>query len=272
MHGARLLARRRVDGRRSAWHPSPRMPNHVVMVSAVGGGAPGASLDILSLIINATGVVLAVLFVLISLSVVAWWIIGYKAIYFARAERESIRFLDVFWEAKRLDAVYAECEKLTRSPLAQMFRAGYVELSKVTSSQRQQGQTGAAGGADIHTGGLENVERALRRAYTAEMTQMESLIPFLATTGSAGPFVGLFGTVWGIMNSFRAIASKGSANLATVAPGMAEALIATAIGLVAAIPAVMAFNYFARKTKVLAAEMETFSNDFLNIVKRHFLR
>jgi biopolymer transport protein TolQ len=245
------------------------MPNQVLMVTAVSTGAgAGSSLDILSLIMNATGVVLGVLFILISLSVVAWWIIGYKALYFARAERESIRFLDLFWEAKRFDGLYSEAEKLSRSPLAQMFRAGYVELSKITA-QRQQG---AASGS-IHEGGdIENIERALRRTYTAEMTHMESLVPFLATTGSAAPFVGLFGTVWGIMNSFRAIASKGSANLATVAPGMAEALIATAIGLVAAIPAVMAFNYFARKTKVLSAEMESFSNDFLNIVKRHFLR
>ena len=132
----------------------------------------------------------------------------------------------------------------------------------------------AAGGPAITEGGddIENVERSLRRAFTDEMTHMESLVPFLATTGSAGPFIGLFGTGWGMLNSFRAIAAKGSANLATVAPGMAEALIATAIGLVAAIPAVMAFNYFARKTKVLSAEMESFSNDFLNIVKRHFLR
>jgi biopolymer transport protein TolQ len=252
------------------------MPTPVLMVSpvttmaafAAAAGTPGASLDILSLIMNATGVVLGVLFLLISFSVVAWWIIGYKAVYFARAEKESLRFLDLFWEAKRLDAVYSECERLSRSPLAQMFRAGYVELTKVSAQRQASGN--AAGG--IHEGGIENIERALRRAYTAEMTHMESLVPFLATTGSAAPFVGLFGTVWGIMNSFRAIASKGSANLATVAPGMAEALIATAIGLVAAIPAVMAYNYFARKTKVLAAEMESFSNDFLNIVKRHFLR
>src|SRR5262245_21939753 len=112
------------------------MPNHVLMVTAVSAGASGgSSLDILSLVLNATGVVLGVLFVLISLSVVAWWIIGYKALYFARAERESLRFLDLFWEAKRLDAVYAETEKLPRSPLAQMFRAGYVELTKITQQR-----------------------------------------------------------------------------------------------------------------------------------------
>ena len=104
------------------------------------------------------------------------------------------------------------------------------------------------------------------------MTELEGLTPFLATVGSSAPFIGLFGTVWGIMNSFRNIGAKGSANLATVAPGIAEALIATAIGLVAAIPAVMAYNYFARKIKVLANEMDTFGNDFLNLVKRNYLR
>ena len=262
---------------------SPHVLSVTVANAAANSAGPAASLDILSLILNATGVVLAVLFILILLSVFAWFIIGYKALYFVRAERESIKFLDIFWGAKRLDGVYQQSEALARSPLAQMFRAGYVELSKLTA-QRQKKEEAAANAAantpgvpyrasELHDGDdLENIERSLRRAYTTEMTFMESLIPFLATTGSAAPFVGLFGTVWGIMNAFRAIAAKGSANLATVAPGMAEALITTAIGLVAAIPAVMAFNFFARKIKVLSAEMESFSNDFLNIVKRHFLR
>jgi biopolymer transport protein TolQ len=216
---------------------------------------------------NASGVVMGVLFLLISLSVVSWFIIGYKALYYARASSQSTKFLDEFWNAQRLDAVYQSSEALADSPVAQMFRAGYVELTKVTQ-QKQQGQaSGGLGGASI-----ENVERALHRAHTTEMTHLESLIPFLATTGSAAPFVGLFGTVWGIMNSFRSIGAKGAANLSTVAPGIAEALIATAIGLVAAIPAVMAFNYFTRKVKVLSSEMDAFSSDFLNICKRHFLR
>ena len=237
------------------------------MVTVASAGAPGQRMDIFSLVMGATGVVLGVLFILVSLSVVSWWIIGYKALYFRNAENESIRFLNAFWEAKRLDAVYTDSEKMARSPLAQMFRAGYVELSKLNAQRQGQAAGGMHEGAEI-----ENIERALRRAYTAEMTHMESLIPFLATTGSAGPFIGLFGTVWGIMNAFRDIASQGSAGIQTVAPGMAEALVTTAIGLVAAIPAVMAYNYFARKIKVLSAEMESFSNDFLNIVKRHFLR
>jgi biopolymer transport protein TolQ len=251
------------------------MGNHVVMVHAVSATASalgaaqggGESLDILSLIMNASGVVMGVLFLLISLSVVSWFIIGYKALYFSRAQAQSVRFLDIFWQAKRLDAVYQEAESLPTSPLAQMFRAGYVELTKVTASKQQ-----SSAGNMHEAGDIENVERALRRSYNVEMTTLESLIPFLATTGSAGPFVGLFGTVWGIMNSFRSIGAKGAANLSTVAPGIAEALIATAIGLVAAIPAVMAFNYFTRKVKVLSSEMESFSNDFLNITKRHFLR
>jgi biopolymer transport protein TolQ len=246
------------------------MHDHVLMVTAVGGAGGGESLDILTLIMHASGIVMGVLFLLISLSVVCWFIIGYKALYFARAGSQSKKFLDMFWTAKRLDQLYQDCESLSESPLAQMFKAGYVELTKVTQQKREiaaGGQSGLHEGADI-----ENIERALRRAYTTEMTHIESLTPFLATTGSAGPFVGLFGTVWGIMNSFRSIGAKGAANLSTVAPGIAEALIATAIGLVAAIPAVMAFNYFARRVKVLSSEMESFSNDYLNLVKRHFLR
>ena len=131
----------------------------------------------------------------------------------------------------------------------------------------------AAGRTDVpDPADLESIERSLSRAQTSEITRLESMVPFLATTGATAPFVGLFGTVWGIMNSFRHIGEKGQANLATVAPGIAEALIATAIGLIAAIPAVMAYNYFVRRIKVQAAEMESFSKDFLNIVKRHFFK
>ena len=245
------------------------MHSHFLSVSPVSLAAGGESLDILSLLMNASGVVMGVLFLLICLSVVSWWIIGYKALYYGRAVRESLGFLDAFWKTRRYDQLVQESEAFPRSPIAQMFRAGFVELSKII----KQRQSEAASGAKFdHEADLENIERSLRRSYTSEMTHLESLIPFLATTGSAGPFVGLFGTVWGIMNSFRSIGAKGAANLSTVAPGIAEALIATAIGLVAAIPAVMAFNYFTRRVKVLSAEMESFSNDFLNIVKRHFLR
>ncbi len=233
----------------------------------LSSGPGGGSFDLLQLLLNSSGVVRTVLFLLVCLSIIGWYVIGYKAFYLSKAQSESLRFLEVFWQAKRLDAVYQETERVKRSPIAHMFKAGYVELSKLQRAKEQ----GAAGG--IHEGSdLENVERALRRAATSENTHLESMVPFLATVGSAAPFIGLFGTVVGIIDAFHSIANQGSANLATVAPGIAEALGTTAVGLIAAVPAVMAYNYFARKTKILTAEMEAFSNDFLNIVKRHFLR
>ena len=238
------------------------MDTMTVFSSLALQGAP-ENLDILNLVLRASGVVMGVLVLLGFFSVVSWYIIGYKSYYLYRAQAESNLFLEKFWKTKRLDAVFSTSEDFKRSPISQMFRAGYIELSKIK---------GAEGPANQSTwlGDMQSIERALHRAQTNELTHLESRVPFLATTGSAAPFVGLFGTVWGIMNSFRAIGEKGAANLATVAPGIAEALIATAIGLMAAIPAVMAYNYFVRRIKVLTSEMEGFSNDFLNIIKRHF--
>ena len=120
--------------------------------------------------------------------------------------------------------------------------------------------------------GTDNVKRALRRAINTEMTKMTQMVPFLATTGNTAPFIGLFGTVWGIMNSFHGIGLKGSASLAVVAPGISEALLATAVGLAVAIPAVIAFNYFTQKIRVIESELQSFAADFLNIVERDILR
>jgi len=237
-----------------------------LLLLAPGGGSSSGGFDIVQLLLQANGPVRAVLFLLVLLSIIGWYVIGYKAFYLGRAHSESSKFLDLFWQSKRLDQVYQETERFPRSPVAHMFKAGYVELSKLQSA-KQKGEAG------IHEGGeLENIERALRRAAVSEGTHLESMIPFLATVGSAAPFIGLFGTVVGVINAFQNIGAQGSANLATVAPGIAEALGTTAVSLVAAVPAVMAFNYFARRIKVLGAEMDSFSNDFLNIVKRHFLR
>ncbi len=236
-----------------------------LLLSVPGGGSAGG-FDLLQLLLQATGAVRAVLFLLVLLSIIGWYVIGYKAFYLGRAHAESSRFLDAFWQARRLDQVFTDADQYKRSPIAHMFKAGYVELSKI-QTQKQKGEAGT-----FHEGGeLENVERALRRAATNEATHLESMIPFLATVGSAAPFIGLFGTVVGVINAFSMIGAQGSANLATVAPGIAEALGTTAISLVAAVPAVMAYNYFARRIKVLGSEMDAFTNDFLNIVKRHFL-
>jgi len=236
-------------------------------VTLLNAGVGTGDLDILSLVMRASGVVMGVLLLLLFFSLVGWYIIGYKFFYLHKAHKESEKFLEQFWKSKHLDAIYQTAEKLKRSPISQVFKAGYIELSKIKGSEEKSSSENEK---ERWLGDMQSIERALDRAETAELTHLESMVPFLATTGSAAPFVGLFGTVWGIMNAFRAIGAKGATNLATVAPGIAEALVATAIGLMAAIPAVIAYNYFVRKIKVLHSEMEGFSSDFLNIVKRHF--
>jgi biopolymer transport protein TolQ len=228
-------------------------------------------LDPWQLILHASLVVKLVMLVLAGMSIVCWFVIGTKLVRMMQAQRQSARFLDIFWSKadgarwapERLETIYAQLGGVEGSPLARVFHAGYVELAKVTQA--------AAGGGAGAAADTENVERALRRASQNEMTRLENHLPFLATTGSVGPFIGLFGTVWGIMDSFLSIAAERGATLDVVAPGIAEALIATAIGLLAAIPAVMAYNYFVRKIRIVEAETEAFAIDLLNIVRRHFL-
>ena len=247
------------------------IPAHLVGMEAglsQGGGEVGG-FYLWGLIAEFAGwVVGAVMILLVIFSVICWIIILYKGIYISLAQRESRRFLDHFWQAKRLDAIYQASEELKRSPLAQVFKAGYAELSKL------KGQKAGKEGEAMHEqlGDLESVERALRRASMSEVTALESMVPFLATTGSTAPFIGLFGTVLGIVGSFHEIGAQGAAGFDVVAPGLADALFATAVGLLAAIPAVIAYNFFVRLIRVLSSEMEAFSADFLNIVQRHFLR
>jgi biopolymer transport protein TolQ len=246
------------------------MPIDLVLLQAAqGAGATEPTrLDPLQLVLDASLVVKFVLLVLFAMSLVSWFVVGTKLVRLLQAQRQSSAFLDVFWNrnegnkwpADRLEAIYARVSQFDGSPLARVFHAGYVELAKVTASER-----GTA--ADD----IENVERSVKRAMGREMTSLENQLPILATTGSVGPFIGLFGTVWGIMNSFLSIGAEHGAGLDVVAPGIAEALIATALGLAAAIPAVMAYNYFVRQIRVLESETEAFAADYLNIVKRHYL-
>ncbi len=228
--------------------------------------AAGEGLDYLEIVRNSGPVGMAVLTLLLAASTVCWAIIVKKTMQIRRAQDESVKFLETFWQSKRLDAIYQAADALRASPISQVFRAGYVELSKVTAQKKEATE----GGMHEQLGGIENVERALKRAAASEVTHLEAQIPFLGTTASAAPFVGLFGTVWGIMRAFHDIYRMGNANLATVARPISEALIATAVGLFAAIPAVVAYNYFVSKIRVLDSEMTNFSNDFLNIVRRHF--
>jgi len=215
-------------------------------------------------------VVKLVLFILLYFSVVSWAIIFYKLLQVYRANSESEKFLDFFWKTKKFDSINTQLDRFGNSPLTVLFREGYSELKKLM----EQGETAVSAESGVSTdlGGIDNIARALRRATTSEITRLEKFLTFLATTGSTAPFIGLFGTVWGIMTAFKGIGETGSASLAVVAPGIAEALIATAIGLVAAIPAVMGYNHFQNKIKVLIGEMDNFSTEFLNIVQRTFAK
>lgn len=224
---------------------------------------------IIDMVTGSGAVVQLVLLLLIAFSVASWAIIFTKRRQMRRAERESDRFIDIFWDAKNLTAINTASLDLKASPVAQVFRAGYQELVRITRAKRE-----TAPGDDMSTdlGGVANVERAMKRAASQEITKLEKSLTFLATTASAAPFVGLFGTVWGIMNAFRGLSVTQSSSIQAVAPGISEALIATAIGLAAAIPAVMAYNHFADRVRVLGAEMENFASEFLNIAERHFLK
>ena len=216
---------------------------------------------------NATTLGLATLLLLMLASVTSWGIILYKWWMLRLAQRQSIRFLDTFWSSKRLDAIFKSTESLQRSPVAQVFRAGYIELAKL---KKRRSEGGGDDRGDTALGDRDNVQRALKRAALTEITLMESLVSFLGTVGTTAPFLGLFGTVVGIMQAFNKIGQLGNANLATVAPGISEALFSTIAGLVAAIPAVVAFNYLNDRIRLLDTEMDNFTSDFLNIVERNF--
>lgn len=222
----------------------------------------------MELIYGAGPVVKAVLLVLVYFSVVSWAIILLKLRVIHRATRDSERFLDFFWAKKRFDTIGQGLKEYLHSPLTVLFREGYQELIK--SQRGSEGDSEGQFTTDL--GGAENVARALRRATTSEIQRLEKFLTFLATTGSTAPFIGLFGTVWGIMDAFHGIGQTGSASLAVVAPGISEALVATAIGLVAAIPAVVGYNHFVNKVNVLTGEMDNFSQEFLNIVQRMMRR
>jgi biopolymer transport protein TolQ len=204
-----------------------------------------------------------VLVILVGCSVGCWGIAMAKEVEMRRAAQQSLQFVEIFWDAKNLATIQATSADLKDSPVTHVFRAGYQELQRLTRVKRAEEET--------EFGGIENVQRAMMRARTQEVTRLERGLTFLATTSSTAPFIGLFGTVWGIMTAFIGLSSATSSSIQAVAPGIAEALIATAVGLAAAIPAVVMHNRFARQVRVLAADMDTFMSEFLNIAERHFL-
>ncbi|OGP49800.1 MAG: protein TolQ [Deltaproteobacteria bacterium RBG_16_55_12] len=214
-------------------------------------------------------IVQGVLYLLILFSVVSWGIIFYKYRQVRISKNESERFVEIFWESRNLASIHDASRELRSSPVAQVFRAGYEELLRVSRSKKESSH---GEGLTTELGGVDNVTRAMKRATSVEITKLEKSLTFLATTASTTPFIGLFGTVWGIMNAFRGLSVTHSSSIQAVAPGIAEALIATAAGLAAAIPALMAYNHFVQKIKVLTADMDNFSHEFLNIAERHFLK
>ncbi len=236
-------------------------------------GQTGITLQHGSLFTMVTGsglVVQLVLYILVLFSIASWGVILYKSRQIRAARHKSERFIEAFWETKNLTTIHAASQEMRQSPVAQVFRAGYQELVRLTRAKRQA--RAEEGALTTELGGVANVERAMRRAASQEITQLERALTFLATTASTTPFIGLFGTVWGIMDAFLGLSATQASTIQAVAPGIAEALIATATGLFAAIPAVVAYNHFARQIRVLAVEMDNFAFEFLNIAERHFLK
>jgi biopolymer transport protein TolQ len=235
------------------------------------------NIGVIHMVLNAGLMVKFVLFLLLFFSITSWAIMITKYRYIRKAFRQSAFFTDFFWKSRNLSDAFLKAKQLHSSPIARVFRIGYVELKKLgkIGAESELPPLDVADGGSPTLGtkfmGTDNVKRALRRAINTEVTRMTQMVPFLATTGNTTPFIGLFGTVWGIMNSFHGIGQRGSASLAVVAPGISEALIATAAGLAVAIPAVIAFNFFMNKIRIIESELQSFSADFLNIIERDIL-
>ncbi|MEZ5290118.1 MAG: MotA/TolQ/ExbB proton channel family protein [Vicinamibacterales bacterium] len=228
------------------------------------------SLSILQLVLDASPVSKVALAVLLAFSIVSWGIILAKSMALRRAERQSKSFLDIFRKSARFSEVQGACKALEHSPLVGLFQAGYAELTLQMRTDKAAGGSPDVPAARPTLKSLAAVDRALLRASSVEVIKLEKQVTFLATTASLAPFVGLFGTVWGIMSAFAGIGAQGSTDLAVVAPGIAEALVATAVGLFAAMPAVYFYNHFTTKVKIMASEMDDFAMEFLNISERNF--
>lgn len=230
---------------------------------------------LLHMILDAGWMVRLVLLLLLFFSIMSWAIIITKFFCIRKAYRESILFTESFWKSRNLSEAFTLAKRLSASPVARVFQSAFVELQKlrqsgiVTTAGREAPSVPSSLGMWFH--GTDNIQRALRRSAHMEITRLMRSVPYLATIGNTAPFIGLFGTVWGIMSSFQGIGQRGAASLAVVAPGISEALVATAAGLAVAIPSVIGFNYFIHKIRVVDAELQSFSADFLNIMERDIL-
>jgi biopolymer transport protein TolQ len=241
----------------------------------LGDALPGSSTwSMVEIIAESSPINKGVLILLALLSIASWSIVLYKLYAFQKSARQTASFLEVFRRSNKFSEVQAVCRSLGHSPLVGLFQAGYAELTaqlRQTAPAADPGATHPRGAGPRPTlKSLPAVDRALMRASVVEVNKLEKRIPFLASTASIAPFIGLFGTVVGIMLSFETIGQMGSANLAVVGPGIAEALVATAAGLAAAIPAAYFYNHLTNRVKLFASEMDDFSMEFLNIAERNF--
>ena len=213
-------------------------------------------------------------FVLASLlvfSIASWAVILFKLWQFRQVDAQTSTFVDIFRKSRKFSEVQSVCKSLAASPLSGVFQAGYVELNtQLRDSESTDGDPAAGGAPRPALRSFEALDRSLLRAANVEVNKLERHVALLATTASITPFIGLFGTVVGIINAFQEIGATGSTNLAVVAPGIAEALIATAAGLFAAIPAVYFYNHLTHRVKVTASAVDDFSLEFLNIAERYF--
>ena len=251
-------------------------PFLALLLQAEDAGLPqGSSVGILERIASSDPVAKFVLLCLGLLSIVSWGIIFYKLWIFRESQRHSSKFLEIFRRSSKFSEVQAACGSLGASPLVGLFQSGYTELTAqlrqtppASAEPTPPSPRPAAGRPTLKS--LAALDRALMRASVVEMNKLERRVSFLATTASISPFIGLFGTVWGIMTAFLGISQTGSTNLGVVAPGIAQALVATAFGLAAAIPAVLFYNAFTQRVKLFGSEMDDFAMEFLNIAKRNF--
>ena len=243
----------------------------VVLALQVQGSAtaPPAGGDIAQILAQISPINYAVILILAAFSIASWAIVVVKLRSFRRVQRQSQTFLDAFRRSQKFSDVQAVCPTLPDSPLVGVFQAGYAELNAQFRVTSGAGSPGAPPGRPMLKS-LDAVDRALIRAATSEINKLEQRLTFLATTASITPFIGLFGTVVGIMLTFQRISVQGSTNLTVVGPGISEALLATALGLFAAIPAVYFYNHLTHKVKEVSALMDDFALEFLNIAERSF--
>ncbi|MFZ0427794.1 MAG: protein TolQ [Acidobacteriota bacterium] len=223
-----------------------------------------------SLVMNSGPVAKMVLLVLLGFSVLSWAIMIKKYRIYKQVETQSQSFHGEFQRLSSLSEIYRECEQYPMSPLAGIFKSGYVELNYRVQSARKSSDRNEADERQAVMKGIDGLQRTLRKAAMAEMLSMERSLSWLATTGAVTPFIGLFGTVVGIINAFQGLGAGGTTTIQAVAPGISEALVATAAGLFAAIPAVIGYNHFLSRLRHFGAEMDDFSAEFLNLVERSF--